>query len=604
MLMVSLLGQMQRNGDELLHGARLPLLEQWLPSLAADMQTDYERLVRARYPWIVPDGTSPPAHAPAWHCPLRSAKFWGTRSPGFNPLVPDPHRAQSMFSGSAYCRPGSKRCATAGVHPYHAPVEFPGVRDFVTTDGVCYYDAHAPQHVQAQQVPAGDAQHTCSLHAHLEAVLEGRERAFAVMTPPETDCTRILDWPAAPLTYRSGERDPRGDLVNDTQPQSCALLPRVAPFALRFRTDGPVLAHDTLTTMHPGGDCHMGRATRVSSDDLSATVGTYEHCVTVARTATQASVRCTGHRSTAQRATAADRIFVFEREVRPRPLEDVVLGEAGAPLDRCDMCDAADVPTMGPDDRPLDAAETSLGVLQRISAERILARELHRVCDASPGCRIREGLFVRVFSVFSGPLAVCLMRVCVRVCADLWQKETFMHTLVADMGSLLLGGARSRANRTFLDDVDDLSEEPVNDDVLWDVPWCVRGPLCALSAGNELGALVCMYVRAGCCITTASLWEPPIAIAGAKVVGVSVDVPSTPPSRRTPLRPLFGRSRSVMLRGPCKISVPLCAMPVPISRLPIASLVMATARSWLRTTLPRRYTLFCVECFSSVRYAC
>eukprot|EP00961_Rhodomonas_salina_P174287 2349976-Rhodomonas_salina.1 len=192
-----------------------------------------------------------------------------------------------MFSGKFYCQdennqtdPFTEGGCMHGVHPFHAVHEYNGIRDYSTIDGACFYDAALPLDSpdSDQSVDTANTAHVCSLKKQLENSLHGHWYRSQVMSPAHLDCAEILDWPAQPMQFRSGQHDIRNGTLN-TDPQRCRALPRVSAFRMKIKSNAPLQQHPVKTTMHAGGECHMGRATRTSADERAA-MREYEHCVT------------------------------------------------------------------------------------------------------------------------------------------------------------------------------------------------------------------------------------------------------------------------------------------------------------------------------------
>jgi hypothetical protein len=159
-------------------------------------------------------------------------------------------------------------------------------------------------------------------------------------------------------------------------------------------------------------------------------------------------VRCSGYRGNAEgRAGAADRLFVLQREVRLKPREEIV--DSPSPRQSCSECDAGKIPFVGPDAQELPFGETSVGEMRRFSTERLLARMLAKECDATDGCtRSTES----------------------------WSKDVFLKTLLGSPARLVVEAQASLEKegsvpRTFLEEIEESVQPPVEDSVLWQHNW-------------------------------------------------------------------------------------------------------------------------------------
>ena len=492
--------QMQAEGGKL-YEEQLPVpVASWMP-LMRDAYTSSNNHIRPLYPilnfsmWefdLLSGGTWDPAKS-QWHCPFRMSSFWGKHTPGFNPLVPDPVESETMFGRQYYCIDGRQDQVPGGcirgVHPYHENIEFENIRDYYTTDGSCFFDPKVtgemltsfPNLRSAQQVPHSNGDNPCGLRRHLERVLKDKSSMSHVMSSVENDCTQKVDWGGIPLTYRSGE-PPKTPYA--AEPQSCGMLSRLQPFVMRLKHDHPILASETQTTSSDGGDCHMGRATRVN-EEVRNEILQYELCLTVARTTTQASIRCTGRRrrnetidgvpvpiTGAAQAAYPDRIFLLEREVRPFPSKIVdgthaglrtkhsSLGDQPRRRTTCGECDTSNIVTQGPGHGTLEYAETSIGVMHRLSGKEMLANELMKHVSN------------RGIEFLNQPE---------------WGQDVFLRNLFMSPDNLVTGmdenGKPEARTQGLQADIDELLN-PVSDTPLWSYPWVLY-----LGAGDAVGSI-------------------------------------------------------------------------------------------------------------------
>ena len=216
-------------------------------------------------------------NAQDWSCPIRSLVFWGSSTPSFGPVTPNPVVASLLYNLS-------------GVHPFIKPQGPYAYRaDYYTTNGICYYryDASASW----IQIPLSDIESPCSLRGMLSVLETETEAPVSVQENFATRCNDIIDTPDAGGPLRSGETlEPAADQVKE-----CGLLNRLTPALISTRADTASVARSpTLNTSSEGGDCHMGRLAWVS-EDLQG-----RHCFTVSKNASAVTVYCpyTGHNKT------------------------------------------------------------------------------------------------------------------------------------------------------------------------------------------------------------------------------------------------------------------------------------------------------------------
>jgi hypothetical protein len=211
------------------------------------------------------------------------------------------------------------------------------------------------------------------------------------------------------------------------------------------KNDAPLVLDPARTTTSPGGDCHVDRLVRISSEER-AKLERYEHCITVGRTSTQAHIRCTGDRMTApaSRPAQPDKIFVFERETRLHPVAGI-LQQPTAPRPRCSECDVHKVPHKGPSGQHLRYTESSSGVVHRFPTKRLLALEIAHACKEDPTCELEYDAFVEN------------------------SNNPFLRRIMTDPSSIVKNSA---SNSTVLwEQLLKETPEPISDADLWNVPW-------------------------------------------------------------------------------------------------------------------------------------
>ncbi len=191
--------QMQRGPEETLYSSKtVNANHRWVPTLQADFVKDFETIAKL-YPILVKPDQSGNGD---WSCPLKLMAFWGQDSVGFNPLVPDPIRSDFMFRGKYYCRTGIRDNANngciRGIHPFHRPIEYRGLRNFYTSDGRCYFDLDSgndPNTVtEGNKINSWDTANECGLTQQLLFAMGSQEQQLTKVVETERKCQDILDW--------------------------------------------------------------------------------------------------------------------------------------------------------------------------------------------------------------------------------------------------------------------------------------------------------------------------------------------------------------------------------------------------------------------------
>lgn len=342
--------------------------QDWVSKFQENAESD-SAFVKRLYPILREHNES--SRSLHWFCPLQEVAFYGRNIAGFNPLIPDPIRSDKMFTESFFGEKLDRIRATSvrGVHPYHAPMEFNDIADFVTTSGNCYYENEAdlPKRI--------DSDNACSLEKQIEWLLSGKwEKTRFIHQDGNINIGELIDWPKLNTgDYRNGESNEKPSVL-DRQ----GLLRRLDPFRIKILSNYALLRNESKTTSDEGGDCHFGRATQVNST-VRNEMDKYEFCITTARTSTQASVLCSGYKGeyNAEVTIPKGRLFVLQRELRQHP-DAVLYAEKRTLCDECDVHDGMEFDKKMDDDDNL--AENSVGIMRRMNASRMFASEIRQIC--------------------------------------------------------------------------------------------------------------------------------------------------------------------------------------------------------------------------------
>jgi len=184
--------------------------------------------------------------------------------------------------------------------------------------------------------------------------------------------------------------------------EECVVSRRLPPFALRAvqkSAEAMAAAAPAPASRAPGGACHMGRLARVAARAPEADTDTHFSTQMCARNST--ALTCAELAQNASDAgSAAQRLRVLAARAPGDGAQDVRARHARARL--CSGCERQDVDAvltrlMGARARgarpTTGRRQLSVGVPQRLSAERLLAAQLHRsVCNASATCPALEAV--------------------------------------------------------------------------------------------------------------------------------------------------------------------------------------------------------------------
>lgn len=341
-----------------------------------------------------------------WDCPFLRLHYWGGAEREFSPPLPGGARAQVMFAGLSGNQPVHPLQSTERAETNEARLSTANGRCF------CVDPVHCSTSVENTD--------TCGLLQQIQSTYDERWRqASSAGGVGQGLCFDQLDWPYAGGTLRDGSALPGARFQ-----RNCSVLERLPPFQFRFENVPFRGASATpTTTSAEGGDCHMARGTRrAASEDV--------RCRLRGKNDTHTVLLC-------EDGTAP----VLERERSRAP--EWVVSHAHRARRRCADADAPPqfVSRSG---APIPAA-SSFGVHARISAERFLASDLHRLLCGALDCPAE-------------------------LAAESWETGVFLQTLLSDPAALLQG-AEGEAPRDLL-----LGATPPDDDVLWREPWvtCVR----------------------------------------------------------------------------------------------------------------------------------
>ena len=272
-----------------------------------------------------------------WSCPIRKLVFWGSSTPVFGPVTPNPVVAALLYNLS-------------GAHPFIVPTgPYPRRADYYTTNGICFYRQDPSTW---PQIDIGSIESPCGLRGMLYLLDSEAEAGVSVQESFAARCNDIIDTPDAGGDLQSGETIPPAE---DLRPQ-CGLLHRLTPALVSTNgTSAPLVPSEDTTTSSEGGDCHMGRLALVP---LGALQG--KHCSTVAKDDLSVTVFCPYSSSNA----------TFPR-ARPLTLAEVVAKTSV--VYRSDRVAAPTYPVFkGPGRVPLVDKEISFGQLYTPSLLQML----------------------------------------------------------------------------------------------------------------------------------------------------------------------------------------------------------------------------------------
>lgn len=361
-------------------------VSQWVPGVVARIREDSQaNLVRDGYY----GGFM--ASSQSATCPLRRFAFYSSSRASFAPTMPSPQRAYHLFgniTGRAYAHPTMNQVSDGAF-----------LGQYASANGFCFCplvqgvpQAHCQIRIGASIDPSG-----CSLSQTVESLMGGTPRASYVF-PPLTSAKQIkvcqmqLDWPKIPVTLRDGSPGPSDDsdfrLASDTSNRKCHVLDRLSPFQYKYTSvpEFPSPGPDSYL----GGACQTRRAARLPGAAQAIPGG--GRCVRDSLQADRSLIRCTG----VSGATVLE---------RPSPLTPRAVANrtAKARRTRCGAC--ARPPRFTTEGgAPLPRAESSFGRPFRLSAERMMAKDLRdAVCAGDPDCPVlnrsawRAGEFMRNF---------------------------------------------------------------------------------------------------------------------------------------------------------------------------------------------------------------
>ena len=242
----------------------LPL--QWETELTLALSAQQPKSILNLYPQLDPNAKPP---APDWSCPYRKLVFWGSSTPGFGPVTPNPVVASKLYG-------------LGGVHPFILPEgPYAHMADYISSNGICFYRQDASTW---PLLDVSDIESPCSLRGMLSLLVTEEEAAVSVQEAFAKRCNDIIDSPDVGGSLRSGETlQPASDLLAE-----CGLLARLTPALVATRGDtAPVAPAPQLNTSSEGGDCHMGRLALVPEGALQGL-----QCTTVGKNTTGITVFC------------------------------------------------------------------------------------------------------------------------------------------------------------------------------------------------------------------------------------------------------------------------------------------------------------------------
>lgn len=363
--------------------ASLPVID-WVPTLLSGIQTDSS--VNERGAGYFNSLLSKSSSA---SCPLRRFAFYSSSRSSFAPSVPSPQRAHHLFgaiTGRSYAHP-MMRHVTSG--------EFFG--KYSTVNGYCFCPRVEGTPQPHCQIRTGAQQEACSLSQTVAALLgdvEVTSHVFSPRTSLQRDltCRMSLDWPRVPIPLRDGSPGPSSSeafkLASDQLNKQCHVLDRLQPFQIKYKSVPEFPSHDSSRTVR--GVCQTRRVAQLTPS-TAATLGN-SRCVRDSLKSSESWVRCAGQ---------AGRIMI--PRMTPVFPADTVTKARQSHRVHCNRCTPPPrFKTQG--GAPFKAPESSFGIPFRLSAERMIAKDLREaVCGQDKVCPVlnrsawRAGEFMHNF---------------------------------------------------------------------------------------------------------------------------------------------------------------------------------------------------------------
>ena len=307
-------------------------------------------------------------------CPLQRLAYYSEGGGRFNPVLPSPHRARHMFrsvNGDRYAHPTMQADDTG---------QYLGA--YRTVNGFCQCPDVTDIPQEQCMIPVGLTGAACSLRETVESLKGNPGLAYAsyVFTPKDAQkadrpCTMQLDWPNLPLPLRDGATT-RGDFRggSSVQYQKCHVLDRFAPFRYRYQSQ-KVLSRGGADSTQQGGVCSTGRVATLDRSVIPTTSDA--RCVRKVLEGSRATFQC----STPEATTLAAKGLLRRQRVPPL---DMYARFRARGRSKCASC-AAPPRFVTQTQGGTMAPESSFGVPYRLSAERMLAKDLKEALCAGPG---------------------------------------------------------------------------------------------------------------------------------------------------------------------------------------------------------------------------
>jgi hypothetical protein len=236
----------------------------WAKRLETQWGLELDEGILQMYPQLKPS----PLGAADWSCPIRKLVFWGSSTPSFGPITPNPVVAAVLYNLS-------------GVHPFILPSgAYERRADYHTPNGLCYYRNDS---ATWPLLNVSDVESQCSLRGQLYLLSTGGEAPISIQEPFYGRCNDIIDTPDAGGRLRSGETLE----ASAEQEQACGLLHRLTPALVATRGDTVPVQQGPLKTSSEGGDCHMGRLAKVPYGTLQGL-----QCATTSKDQASVGVQC------------------------------------------------------------------------------------------------------------------------------------------------------------------------------------------------------------------------------------------------------------------------------------------------------------------------